>query len=220
MEGAKKGRSIVEMHSRFHGKKPYERPTCTRMSLSEMVAFVRRKTQAHEIQQGGAGPFVVAEAPVLLVEHYGGDLNFIRPAVRAPARELEPFSIGRGVRWSEMQFTDAERAEPRGSFLLLDLRNRRPGERKFLESIGHDRHLNKPLPRVILAASLEDILGWKGVNAEQCWQLRSCQTPEDLSSAIHSFLHLCRMLADWPAEEDTAFDPGRDHVLSGKTDKK
>lgn len=207
------------MQNRFHGKKPYERPACTRMSLSEMAAFVRGKTQAHEIQNGNAGPSAVAEAPVLLVEHYGGDLNFIRPAVRAPARELEPFAIGRGLRWSEMQFADAERAEPQRSFLLLDLRNRRPGERKFLESIGHDQLLNKPLPRVILAASSEDILGWKGVNVEQCWQLRTCQTPEDLSSAIRSFLRLCSMFAHWPAEEDTAFDPGRDHALSARTDK-
>jgi hypothetical protein len=123
------------------------------------------------------------------------------------------------VRWSEMQFADAERAEPERSFLLLDLRNPRPGERKFLESIGHDQHLNKPLPRVILAASSEDILGWKGVNPKQCWQLRSCQTPEDLSSAIRSFLRLCSMLGHWPAEEDTAFDPGRDHALSTSTHK-
>ena len=189
------------------------------MSLSEMAAFVRAKTQAHEIQHGSAGPSAVAEAPVLLVEHYGGDLNFIRPTVRAPARELEPFAIGRGVRWSEMQFANAERVEAQRSFLLLDLRNRRPGERKFLESIGHDQHLTKPLARVILAASSEDILGWKGVNPKQCWQLRSCQTPEDLSSAIRSFLRLCSTVAHWPAEEDTAFDPGRDHALSARTDK-
>jgi hypothetical protein len=189
------------------------------MSLSEIAAFVRGKTQAHEIQHGGAGPSAVAEPPVLLVEHYGGDLDFIRPAVRVPAREFEPFAIGSGVRWTEMQFTDAERVEPQRGLLLLDLRNRRPGERKFLESIGHDQHLNKPLPRVILATSSEDILGWKAVNPKQCWQLRSCQTPEDLSSAIRSFLRLCSFLAHCPDEEDTAFDPGRDHALSARTDK-
>jgi hypothetical protein len=207
------------MQSRFHRKKPYERPTCTQMSLSEIATFVRSKMLVHEFQFRGDRPSVLAGVSLLLVEDYGGDLKFIRPAVRAPARELEPFAIGRGVRWSEMQFADAERAEPDGTFLLLDLRHHHRGERAFLESIGHNQHPNETVPRVILANSSEDFLGWKGVDPKQCWQLRSCQTPEDLSSAIRSFLRLCSMVAHWPAEEDTAFDLGHDHALSASTDK-
>jgi hypothetical protein len=207
------------MQSRFHGKKPYERPTCTRMSLSEIAAFVRGKTQAHEIQPGDNRLSALAEIPLLFVQNYEGDLNFIRPAVRAPARELEPFAIAKGVGWSEIEFIDAKRVEQQDTFLLLDLRNRHRGERRFLDSIGQDQHLNKALPRVILATSPEDFPGWKGVIPKQCWQLRSCQTSGDLSAAIRSFLRLCTMIAKGPDEENAALDMGRDHALSGRTHK-
>lgn len=207
-----------EMQNSSHGKKPYERPTCTRMSSSEIATFVRNEAIAHEIQPGGNRRSALAEVSLLLVEDYGGDLNFLRPAVRAPARELEPFAIGRSMRWLEVQFADAERAEMEGTFLLLDLRHRHRGEGGFIEPIGQNQPLNEAVPRVILTTSSEDFLGWKGVNPKQCWQLRSCQTPEELSAALRSFLHLCSMFANC-SDEDTALDPGLDHALSGRTDK-
>lgn len=202
-----------------HRKKPYQRPKCTEMSISEMALLVRRKTLGHEIQAGGAGPTAAAEIPLLLVHGYVGSLDFIRPSVRAPARELQPFATKRGVGWLEMQFADAEGVDPQGNFLLLDLRNRNRAERGFLESIGHPQDLIESLPRVILAASSEQFLDWKGVDPKQCWQLHSCQTPEDLSKALHSFLHLCSMFSNWPADEHTHLDPGREYALSGRTDK-
>jgi hypothetical protein len=202
-----------------HGKKPYQRPKCIRMSTAEVALLVRRKTLGHEIQAGGAGPSAGAEVPLLLVEGYPGDLTFIRPSVRAPARELQPFANKRGVGWIEMRFADTERAEPQGSFLLLDLRNRRRAERGFLELIGHSQDLNETAPRVILAASSEQFLDWKGFDPKQCWQLRNCQSPQDLSKALHSFLHLCSMFMNWPADENTKLDPGRDHAFSGRADK-
>lgn len=207
-----------EMKNSSHGKKPYESPTCTRMSISEIATFVRNKTLANEIQPGGNTRSAQARFSLLVVEGYGGDLNFLRPAVRAPARELEPFAIGRSKRWSEVQFADAERAELQGTFLLLDLRHRHRGEGGFIEPIGQTQPLNEAVPRVILANSSEDFLGWKGVNPGQCWRLRSCQTPEELSAAIRSFSYLCSMFANCP-DEDTALDPGLDHALSGRTDK-
>ncbi len=220
MEGAKKvGVHNAEMEKIRRGKKPYQRPKCTQMSISEFAQFVRRKTLGLVVQLGGAGPSAPAEVPLLLVQGYLGDLDFIRPAIRAPARELEPFAITRGVAWLEMQFADAKRAEPQDKFLLLDLRNRHCAGRRFLESIGHNWDLDETLPRVILAASSEQFLGWKGVDPQHCWQLRSCPTPEDLSVAVRSFLHLCSILANWPAERNSALNPARDHALSGKTNK-
>jgi hypothetical protein len=202
-----------------HGKKPYQRPKCIQMSTTEVALLVRRKTLGHEIQAGGAGPSAAAEVPLLLVEGYPGDLNFIRPSVRAPARELQPFANKRGLGWIEMQFADAERAEPQGSFLLLDLRNRHRGERGFLELIGHSQAPNETAPRVILAASSEQYLDWKGFDPKQCWQLRSCQTPQDLLKALHSFLHLCSMYSNWSAQENAEPERRRDHVFSGRTDR-
>jgi hypothetical protein len=189
------------------------------MSLSEIGAFVREKMQAQEIQPGDNRPSALTEVPLLFVQNYEGDLNFIRPAVRAPSRELEPFAIARGVGWCEMEFIDAKQVEQQDTFLLLDLRNHHRGERRFLDSIGYDQHLNKALPRVLLATSPEDTLGWKGVNPKQCWQLRRCQTSEDLSAAIRSFLRLCTMFAKGQDEKNAALDTGRDHALSGRTHK-
>ena len=200
-----------------HRKKPYQSPKSREISISETALLIRRKTFGNEIQPGGAPLSDEVALPVLLVLGYVGDLNFIQPAVRAPARELEPFATRRGVGWLEMQFADAGLAEPQASFLLLDLRNRHRAARGFLELIGQDR--NGTVPCVILVASSEQFLGWKGVDPKQCWQLRSCPTPEDLSKALHSFLLLCSIFSNWPANEHTELDPGRDHAFSGRADK-
>lgn len=202
-----------------HRKKPYQRPKCIQMSTAETALLIRRQTLGHEVQPGGAGPSVAAEVSLLLVYGYAGDLTFIRPSIRAPARELQPFAAKRCVGWTEMRFVDAERAKPQGNFLLLDLRDRHRAESAFHELIGHNQGLNGTVPRVILAASSEQFLDWKGIDPKQCWQLRSCQTPEDLATALHSFLRFCSMFSNWPTDEHTELDPGRDHAFSGRTDK-
>ena len=208
-----------ELETARHGKKSYQRPKCTRMSITEMALLIQKKTLGHGMQLEGDGAFVPDEVQVLLVLGFVGDLNFIRPAVRAPARELAPFATRRGVGWVESQFVDAERAHLPGNFLLLDLRNRHRAEYELLKSIGHKHDLNKRVPRVILATSSEQILGWKGDHPQQCWGLPICPTPEDLSTALHSFFHLCSILANRPAEENFPSDPDSDHALSGRTDK-
>jgi hypothetical protein len=206
-----------ELENVRHGKKSYQRPKCTRMSISELALLIRRKTLGNEMRLEGGAQFVPDEVQLLLVLGYVGDLNFIRRAARSPVRELGPFATIKGVGWVEMQFVDAERADLPGNFLLLDLRNRHHAEYGFLKSLGHKHDRNERIPRVILATSLEQILGWNGVDPQQCWQLPICPRPEDLSRALHSFLHLCSILANWPAEETFASDPARDHALSGRT---
>jgi hypothetical protein len=195
------------MQNSSHGKKPYQRPKCTQMSISEFALLVHRKTVGREIQLGSIGPSAMAEVPILIVEDYGGDLEFIRPAVRPPASESEPFSVMRDVGWLEMQFADVEGAAPQGTFLLLDLRYCHREQRRFLESIGHDRNLNEAVARVILARSSDTSLDWKGFDRKQCWQLRRCLTPEDLSTDLLSFLRLCSMLTNCTAEENSALEP-------------
>ncbi|HET7106237.1 MAG TPA: hypothetical protein VFI38_05455 [Candidatus Acidoferrum sp.] len=118
-----------------------------------------------------------------------------------------------------MKFHDTEWTQPQYGFLLLDLRNRHRGERGFLESIGHGPYPESSLPRVILAAASEQFLGWKGVDPQQCWHLRSCQSPEDLSAALQSFLNLCSIISDWPVEKNSPLGSVREHVLMGKTNK-
>jgi hypothetical protein len=208
-----------EMENDRHGKKSYQRPKCTRMSISELAQLIRRKTLGHGMQLEGGALFLPDEVQLLLVLGYVGDINFIRRAVRSPARELGPFATIKGVGWVEMQLVDAERADLPGNFLLLDLRNRHHAEYGFLKSIGHKIDRNERVPRVILATSSKQILDWNGVDPQRCWQLPSCPTPEGLSTALHSFLHLCSILANGPAQETSASDPARDHALSGTTGK-
>jgi hypothetical protein len=208
-----------ELENVRHGKKSSQRPKCTRMSISELALLIRGKTLGHGMQLGGGALFVPDEVQLLLVLGYVGDLNFIRRAVRSPARQLGPFATIKGVGWVEMQFVDAERAGLPGNFLLLDLRNRHHAEYEFLKSIGHNHERNESVPRVILATSSEQILGWNAVDPQQCWQLPTCPTPEDLSTALHSFLHLCSILANWPSEENFPTNPASAHALSGRTGK-
>ena len=105
-----------------------------------------------------------------------------------------------------MQFASAEGTEPQGTFLLLDLRYRRREHRRFLELVGNCQDLDKPVARVVLATSSEPFLNWGGIDRKQCWQLPSCPTSRDLSTALLSFLRLWSMFANGTAEENTALE--------------
>jgi hypothetical protein len=121
--------------------------------------LVRTKMVGREIRP--------ANLSILLVEDHAGDLTFVRPAVRAAAHELQPFSIQRSVGWFEMQFADTEGAEPQGTFLLPDLRHRHHEQRRFFESVDLPQKFNVAVPRVILATSSERFLDWTGVDRAQ-----------------------------------------------------
>ena len=194
------------MQNSSQGKKGYQPPSCTQMPISEFALLVRRKTVANEV-------------PTLIIEDYGGDLDFIQPVSRNRSRELGPSSIQRDVGWLEMQFTSVEGAEPQGAFLLLDLRYRRRQHRRSLELIGNCQNLDKPIPRVILATSSEPFLDWGGIDRKQCWQLPSCPTSRDLSTALLSFFCLCSMFTNGTAEEDTAPEPTPHRALDSDTNE-
>lgn len=181
------------MQNSSQGKKGYQPPSCAQMPISEFSLLVRRKT-------------VATEVPTLIVEDYGGDLNFIQPVSRTRSRELGPSSIQRDVGWLEMQFASGEGSEPQGTFLLLDLRYRRREHRRFLELIGNCQDLDKPIPRVILATSAEPFLNWEGIDRKQCWQVPSCPASRDLSAVLLSFLRLCSMLANGTGDKNAALE--------------
>lgn len=198
-------------------KKPYHRPMCTLKSMSEVGALFRKSTVDHEIRTGPAAASAPADLPVLLVEGYGGDLPFIRRTIRTPARQLEPFSILKNEGLVEMQFAEGQDTAPRETFLLLDLRHRRHGERGLLESIGGNQNFSEDLPHVILVTSLEQFHGWRGIDPQRCWRLQGHPSSADLTAALRLFLRLCATLANWPPEEGSS--PGRsgDHALIAKT---
>lgn len=160
------------------------------------------------------------DMPILLVEGYEGDLSLIRHTTRTPARQLEPFSILKGEGLVEMQFADEQDAASPETFLLLDLRHRRHGERGLLESIGRNPNLSEALPHVILVSSMQQFHGWRGIDAAHCWQLRGGgSSPVDLANALRSFLHLCAVVANRPPDERTVLDKADNHALTGKPNK-
>jgi hypothetical protein len=207
------------MKNSSHEKKPYQPGSCTQLLLTEFARLVRTKIVGREIRPGSFDLSALSNVSVLLVEDYAGDLTFVRPAARAYARELQPFSIQRSVGWFEMQFADAEGVEPQGTFLLLDLRYRHHEQRRFFESVDLPQKFNVAVPRVILATSSEPLLDWAGVDRAQCWQLRDCPSTEDLSTTLRSFLRLCAMFTDCTAEIRPALDPASDYPLSSKANK-
>lgn len=208
------------MKNNSHGNKPYQPASCKKLSISEFAKLVRKKTADREIQQESLERPAQAEVPILLVEDYAGDLNFIRSAFTAPAREPHLFSNQRGIGWFEMRFEDAQEAEPLGTFLVLDLRYCHREHRRFFDPIGHPQGFNEAVPRVILASSSEPLLDWTGVDREQCWRLQSCPSPEDLSAVLRSFLQLCAMFTDCMAEERLALEAVSKRPLTGEANKR
>jgi len=201
------------------GKKPYHRPTCTRKSISEVGTLLRKKASDQENTLGAGGVFALGDLPILLVEDCEGDLRFIGQTAHTPTRQLEPFSIVKGEGLVEMQFADGQGVAPPETFLLLDLRHRRNGERGLLESIGGDPNLSNAVPLVILVSSMEQFRGWRGIDAAHCWQLRGRPSAVDLAMALRSFLHLCATLAKWPPEGGRALDNAVKYALIGKANK-
>ena len=207
------------MKNNSHEKKPYQPASCTQLPITEFARLIRTKMVGREIRHGGFDLSALANLSTLLVENYAGALTFVRPAVRASAGELQPFSSQRSVGWLVMEFADAEGAEPQGAFLLLDLRHRHHEQRRFFESVDLPRNFNIAVPRVIVATSSEPFLDWAGVDRAQCWQLRDCTSIGDLSTTLRSFLRLCRMFMDCTAELRPALDPAADFALSSKANK-
>jgi hypothetical protein len=181
-------------------KKPYHRPTCTLKSISEVGTLVRKKISYFESSLGAGQDSTRVPVPILLVEGFEGDLGFVGQTTRTPARQLEPFSILKGEGWIEMQFADAQDAVSPETFLVLDLRHRRPRERGLLESIGRVPDPSSAF-RVILVSSMEQFHGWRGLEASHCWQLRGGPSTAELAAALRSLLHLCAVLVKCAPEE-------------------
>lgn len=156
---------------------------------------------------------------MLLVEGYEGDLSLIRQTTPTPARQLEPFSILKGEGLVEMQFGHEQNAASPETFLLLDLRHRRHGERGLLESIGWSPNLSEAVPRVILVSSIEQFHGWRGIAPAHCWKLRGCPSSVDLVVALRAFSHLCAVFAKRSPDKSSAFDKANNHALIGKPSK-
>ena len=201
------------------GKKPYHRPMCTPKSISEIAALLRQKMSDQDCLLGPHGVTASTEVPILLVEGFEGELGFMEQMTRTLSPQFEQFSPWKGRGPIEKQFVCEPEATSRVTFLLLDLRHRRYGERGLLESIGGIPTPSEFLPHVIMVSSIEEVHDWRGIEATRCWQLRSSPSLAELAAALRAFLHLCAILANRPPDERPALDNFDKYALKGKTNE-
>jgi hypothetical protein len=177
-------------------KKPYHRPTYDLMSVGEVGALLGKGTPGQENTLRAGRTPSRNEAPVLLVEGYEGELEFIGQTTGTAAGRVEPLSILKGGGLVEMQIAgDRDSASPE-TFLLLDLRQRGHEERGLLDSIGGIPDPRGTVPLVMLVTSIEQFENWRGINATYCWQLRGGPSPAELGPALRSFLQLCAVITN------------------------
>jgi hypothetical protein len=188
-------------------KKPYHRPMFSLKSIDEVSELLCNETLDQESKWTTERGLVGNEAPILLVEGYGGELEFIAGNAGIPIGLLTPVSILKGGGPVEVQFADERNSALRQTFLLLDLRYRGHGVRGFLDSIGGIPDLGGTVPLVILVSSIEQFETWRGINASHCWQLRSRPSPAELAPALRSFLQLCAVFANRSNANKRAFSP-------------
>jgi hypothetical protein len=184
---------MSDLNSNSSEKKIYRPPLCTRKSISEIGALIRRKTLDLENTSGKPNAVALPDVEVLIVEGYDGDLPFIRQMTRAPTGQSGLFWLSKGEGFVEMRFVGEQDAVSTETFLLFDLRHRRPNGGRILASTGNP-NLVKAVPRAILATSLEQVHSRLGIDPRHCWQLRNCSSPADLMNALRSFLHLSAKL--------------------------
>jgi hypothetical protein len=191
------------------GKKTYHRPTCSPKSMYEVGTLLGQKTSNRQSGLGAASALSPSETPVLVVEGYQGELGLVEETTGTLARQLGRLSVLTGGGIVEMQFADEQESASPESFLLLDLRYRRRGERSLLESIGGTPDLGNAILLVILVSSMEQFDDWRGIDATHCWQLKGSPSQLDLLCALRSFLRFCRLFANWQANRsELTVDPG------------
>jgi hypothetical protein len=154
-----------------------------------------------EAELGRPSAILPTDVRVLIVEGYKGDLGFIRPATGTLVGHSGPSWLLKGEGFVGMRFADESDAAMSETFLLFDLRNRRPSGRRVLESVTGHPDLDKTVPHVILATSREQVYSRLGIDPKNCWQLRNCASPADLTAALRYFLH------EWPKKDSPKTSP-------------
>jgi hypothetical protein len=209
------GVNVSDPRGNSSEKKSYQPPQCTQMSIFEIGILICKKTLDMKGISGTPSARALTDVQVLIVEGYSGDLPFISQTTRTPARQSGSFWLSKGDGFVEMRFVDEPGAVLSEIFLLFDLRLRHPSGPRVLQSMGENPELDKAVPHVILATSLEQVHSRLGIDPKHCWQLRNCPSPVDLMSALRSFLHLSATLMKWIPEEGSARAEPAVYALTG-----
>lgn len=185
-------------NSSSSGKRPYHPPTCTRRSIPEMAALLRREISDRETTPAAEKETVLSHMPILVVEGFQGNIAEIGQTVSDDAPHLPQKPVVVGEELFAMRLNEGQPAASYpGVFLLLDLR-RRPyyvGD-GLLDSITGRLDASQATLAVILVASLEQFYGRGSIERGHCWQYRGRASSVDLATAVRLLLPLCAEMAN------------------------
>ena len=183
------------------GKRPYHSPTCTRRSIPEMAAWLRKEVSGGEKTSEAEGPTVPSQGPILVVEGYQGHIAEIGQILGAGTPRLQQKPAANGEELVLMRLNVRQLALPLGTFLLLDLRRRPNGGDRLLDSIARKLDANYITPLVILVTSLEQFCQSGSTNRKHCWKYRGRPSSTDLTTTLRSLRLLWAELAKFPKEQ-------------------
>lgn len=178
------------------GKRPYYPPTCTRRSIPEMAALLRREVSGRETTPAAEQKTVLSDMPILVVQGFQGNIAEIGQTLSDDAPHLPQKSVVKGEKLVAMRLNEGQRAASYpGVFLLLDLRHRAYVGDGLLDSITRKLDASCAALVVILVTSLEQFYGRGSIEREHCWQYRGPASSADLATAVRLLLPLCAEMA-------------------------
>lgn len=182
-------------------KRSYHPPICTRSSISEIAALLRKEVSGCEKNSEAEGPTVLSRHPILVIEGYDGHIAEIEQMLGADTSRLRQKPAVDGEELVAVQLTERPGASSPGTLLLLDLRHRPYAGDRLLDSIARKLGANHVTPVVMLVTSLEQFYQWGSIDRKHCWQYHGHPSSADLTTALQSLLILWAELAKFPKEK-------------------
>jgi CheY-like chemotaxis protein len=196
---------VSEAQNILHPKRPYSKPGCTPVSISEVATLLRAQLPTPEgVSKAGEtiGPL---PNPILLVEGYASDMDILRKSLENSGFCSYPNALVDDEELLEIGFAeDQHPSSGRPSILLLDFRLPSQGEQRRLEKIGKTVKLRR-LPVAILINSAEEFQHRTEHALKGCWRLNVPLNSTNLAKALRAFVDLWRISDELLLLEKTNF---------------
>lgn len=188
-------------NSSSSGKRSYHPPICTRRSIPEIAALLRKQVSGCGKTSEAEARTIPSQGSILVVEGYQGHVAEIGQVSGVDTCRLQQKPAANGEEFVAMQLNERHGSSSQGTFLLLDLRRRPYGGDRLLNSIARQLDKNNTAPVVILVTSLEQFYRWESIDRKHCWQYHGHPSSVDLTTALQSLLLLWTELAKFPKEK-------------------
>jgi hypothetical protein len=191
---------VAHENSSSSGKRSYHLPICTRRSILEVAALLRKEVSDCGKTSEAERATVLSQAPILIVEGYQGHITEIGQMLGANTPRLRQKPAVNGEELVAMQLNERQGVSSPETFLLLDLRRRPYGGDRLLDSIARKLDANYVTPVVMLVTSLEQSYQWGSIDRQHCWQYHGHPSSADLTTALRSLLRLWSEMAKFQRE--------------------